>query len=122
MGDLKWPQVVPGGPRLVQLKQSQDVLNCSKWQNMAPEGTKVASNGTRCLQGGAAEVLPGGPEQFLVLKMAVGDPMCYQLVLVGFKVFSGGLEKSQMVQSGPRRPHVVPAGPNLVQLRLAQVG
>ncbi len=53
---------------------------------MAPDGTKVASNGTIWLQGGAAEVVPGGPEQFLVLKVAVGDPMCYQLVLVGFKL------------------------------------
>ena len=33
------------------------------------------------------------------------------------EVFSGGLEKSQMVQSHPRRPHVVPGGPYSVQLR-----
>ncbi len=38
------------------------------------------------------------------------------------EVFSGGLEKLQMVQSGSRRTHVVPGGPSLVQLRLAQGG
>ena len=118
-------EVAPGGTRWSPVGAAEAVSGCVEQSKVVKSGPRWHQSGIKwyqvapkwCCWSGSRwprTVLgvESGCRWFHVLKAGTS---WFQSGLA--EVVSNGVEKFQMVQSGHRRPHVIPDSPNLVQLR-----